>query len=319
MALESCFIFLLQVIGTFSLFYHNPVWPHDGADPYCLPQNSGYYGYTTNSDKMNIPCIYSDNLANWTLVGDALPNLPSWATKLPGAVWAPAVYNNDSYSYIMYYVLHTGPASMENGMQCISRAWSSTPEGPYDDYTSGPLICPSGWRNALDPSWMLDTDGTLYLTYKLDGENGNPSTIFGQQLSADGWNLVGRAKILITADQSWEAGTVEGPSMMPYNGKYYLAYSGNSYNTKSYAVGYAVCKTALGPCVKPLDHPIMVSNAGCFGPGGQEFFLDSGGNPWFMYHGWIPPITSYPGGKRATRIDPVGFDPSGKLIAYGPS
>lgn len=62
----------------------------------------------------------------------------------------------------------------------IFRAWSNSPAGPFIDYSTGPLICSDGWKNSLDPSWMLDDDGTAYLVWKNDGQGGNPSTIFGQ-------------------------------------------------------------------------------------------------------------------------------------------
>src|ERR1700693_2954640 len=65
------------------------VYPFDFPDPYVMVVGSSYYAYATNSVSGNIQIIESSDLTHWTAVGNALPNLPSWAT--PNHTWAPGV------------------------------------------------------------------------------------------------------------------------------------------------------------------------------------------------------------------------------------
>ena len=67
--------------------------------------------------------------------------------------------------------------------------------------------------------------------------------------------LIGEPVRLITRDQDWEDPLIENPSLTLHDGKYYLVYSGNWWESPAYALGYAVCESPLGPCVKPLDEP----------------------------------------------------------------
>ena len=79
-----------------------------------------------------------------------------------------------------------------------------------------------------------------------------PTTIYSQQLSADGLSVVGPAHRLIGATQSWEGNLVEAPSMIENAGTFWLFYSGNRWGTDNYGIGVARCATVVGPCTKPL-------------------------------------------------------------------
>lgn len=58
--------------------------------------------------------------------------------------------------------------------------------------------------------------------------------------------LVGDPTILISNDQPWEGQVVEAPFMWQQDGRYYLFYSGNGYDTPHYGVGYAVADRPEG-------------------------------------------------------------------------
>ena len=45
--------------------------------------------------------------------------------------------------------------------------------------------------------------------------------------------------------------------MIRYAGRYYLFYSGAGYANSSYATGYAICDTPLGPCRRVSDRPLL--------------------------------------------------------------
>ena len=82
--------------------------------------------------------------------------------------------------------------------------------------------------------------------------------------------------------------------MIYQHGHYLLFYSGNDWATSRYAVGYAVCKTPLGPCARPSIHPLMATNSQVSGPGGESPFLDAGGRLRVGYHAWTPGQEGYP-------------------------
>ncbi len=92
-------------------------------------------------------------------------------------------------------------------------------------------------------------------------------------------SLVGEPVKLIERDQAWERPLIENPAMVKHNGKYYLFYSGNWWESHQYAIGYAVCETVTGPCEKPLKEPWFKYKAPVMGPGGEAFFTRSGRKP----------------------------------------
>jgi beta-xylosidase len=102
---------------------------------------------------------------------------------------------------------------------------------------------------------------------------------------------------LLQPSQPWEASVVEGPFMWSSGGSYYLFYSGNNWNSASYAIGVAVCQGPLGPCTKPLAGPFFASKPNVAGPGGASVFQDSQGNPWIAFHAWLPGAAGYPNAR----------------------
>jgi beta-xylosidase len=125
-----------------------------------------------------------------------------------------------------------------------------------------------------------------------------PPSLWAQRLSDDGLAVAGEPTELFGADRAWEGGVVEGPSMVGHDGHYYLFYSANAYDTEHYAIGYAVCETALGPCTKPESGPWLGSSEHAQGPGGVEVFRDEADDLWIVFHAWIAGEVGYPDGVR---------------------
>ena len=50
--------------------------------------------------------------------------------------------------------------------------------------------------------------------------------------------------------QAWEGDVVEAPHICHRQGKFYLFYSGNSYQDGRYGLGYATADSLAGPYVK---------------------------------------------------------------------
>lgn len=73
-----------------------------------------------------------------------------------------------------------------------------------------------------------------------------------------------------------------------------------------YAIGFARCQTPLGPCQKPLDHPLLASDPTApiplIGPGGASLF-QVGDATWIAFHIWMGGASGSVGGVRSTLIE----------------
>lgn len=162
------------------------------------PDGAGHYTPMTHNRNFN-------NAAGWSAITDAFPpkDVPAfgkdgWAVK--GTSWAPDVnhlvsgrshcwaavtwltFARTDYdgSFAMYY----SPALKSNtGIHCIGLARGLKVEGPYNDSSTAPLICPEAEGGAIDASGYLDDDNKRYVVYKIDGyvfEVQRPSHCFDQ-------------------------------------------------------------------------------------------------------------------------------------------
>jgi arabinan endo-1,5-alpha-L-arabinosidase len=266
--------------------FRNPVLNQDFPDPDVLEINGTYYAYATNSNGINIQAAQSDDLVTWEYVGEVLPDHPAWADPDFGWMWAPDV-SAVGDGYLMYFTARF--AINEGGTQCIGTATSNDPLGPFEPVGDAPLICQISQGGSIDPSSFVDADGTRYILWKNDGNNGGGQAwLYIQKTSDDGLTLVGEPTRLMTADKAWEGVLVEAPILWQHNDQYYLFYSANSYLSQDYAVGYAVADEITGPYTKPRRGPFLGTSirAGLVGPGGQDIVLDDEGDPWMVFHTW---------------------------------
>jgi beta-xylosidase len=253
---------------------HNPVYARDFPDPFVLKVGRTYDAYATNGDGSNVQTATSSDLVHWRRGPDALPKLGSW--DFPGSTWAPEVVRHANGTYVLYY-------TASSGTQCVGRAVSKSPLGPFVDRFDGPLVCQKAAGGSIDP----DASGG-YLYWKNDGNSfGGRTHIWAQRLSADGLHLVGpRRAIESNGNQVWEGGVVEGPEMLRHAGRYYLFYSGGNFADDTYAVGYATCEGPLGPCTDAPENPILKTGCRAHGPGHNTF-----ADGRIVYHAWNPAHT----------------------------
>ena len=272
------------------------IYPFDFPDPFILPVGSSYYAFATNAAAGNIQIITSPDLVHWTTVGDALPHLAAWAA--PGATWAPSVLQRDG-TFVLYYSALDGVT----GEQCISEAVASQPQGPYVDSSKTPLVCQLALGGSMDPSPFVGADGSAYLTWKSQGANGQPATLWSQQLDLAGTALAaGSPSALLTPSQSWQGGIVEGPDMVVSGGDYLLYYSANAWQTANYAIGVVACTGPLGPCAPGSGQPLLASGPAFSGPGGPSVFTDAQGNPWMAFAAWLPGKVGFPNSRPLFHI-----------------
>jgi hypothetical protein len=126
-------------------------------------------------------------------------------------------------------------------------------------------------------------------------------------LTADGHQLIGRRARELTATQSWQSGVVEGPSMIAVGDLYYLFYGANHWDTGSAAIGYAVCRSPLGPCQnQSTQGPWLGTSGPIVGPSGPTVFVGSDGGYDIAFHAWSG-APGYPGRRRELFIEPLSF------------
>jgi len=297
--------------------YKNPVLAADFPDPFVLREGKTYYAFATNASGKNVRAAKSTDLASWTELPDALPILPSWAVANASLTWAPSVLKRGE-QFVLYF---TARDSVSN-WQCLGRAVANAPEGPYVDDSEAPFICQKALCGSIDASPFVDANGDAYILWKSDENAAGcnaPARLWSQRLGVDGLSLLGTPTELLRRDRNWEAPLVEGPSMVAVGGTYYLFYSAGHWESPEYAIGYATCASAAGPCTKKtLDAPLVRATEDVLGPGGQEVFTDASGKLWMAYHAWQSPIVGYSnGGARSLRIDRVTF--SGGVPSLVPS
>jgi beta-xylosidase len=295
----------LDLVG--GLLLDEPIVDGDFADPYALSEPDAVYIYATNTVHANIPVLElpKGQDVDARYLGDALPKLPSWTVK--GFQWAPAVWARPDGRFVMYYVTPSSDAPDNRG--CISRATSDDPAGPFVDDSTEAFICPLSQGGAIDPSVVVDDDGTPHLLWKSDGNCCKlPTIIYSQRLSSDGLSTAGEPVELLTATQPWEGDLIEAPSMVRKGSTHYLFYSANNWDSTNYAVGAAVCESITGPCHKPERTPWMASSGRSRGPGGEEFFAPPGSSEiWMVHHGWLPHQAGTPDGQRRLYLDRISF------------
>jgi arabinan endo-1,5-alpha-L-arabinosidase len=270
----------------------------DAADPFVIVDNGQPWLFTTNNGAGNVPAVSKDSTGH-LVVSDALPVLPAWA--VPGYTWAPAVtYIGDQW------VLAFTANHEASGRQCIGVATSPTIGGPYTP-APDPLMCDLGKGGSIDPSFVIDDTGAYWLLYKDDGNCcGLPTTLHSVLLTGDGTQLAGSPATLVTADQPWEEGLVEAPTMRRVGDRWLLLYSANTWDSANYAVGAAWCETPSGPCHKQPE-PALTNGPGIDGPGGVEFISASTIDTLAVaFHAWPEGSVGYrDGSTRRLRLGRV--------------
>lgn len=268
----------------------------DAADPFVIVDDRRPWLFTTNNAGRNVPVV-TGSRADGVVVSDALPTLPAWS--VPGFTWAPAVTATDDGWVLAFTARHRA-----SGRQCIGAATSPTVDGPYAPQPD-PLVCDPDRGGSIDPSFVADGSGRRWLLYKDDGNCcGLPTALRAAPLSPPATALAGPPALLLAADQPWEDGLVEAPSMAETGNRWLLLYSGNRWDTAGYAIGAAWCDTPVGPCHKQ-SHPALTEADRLEGPGGVEFVssLDVDGVA-VTFHAWPEGDVGY--GDGSTRRLQVG-------------
>jgi putative cell wall-binding protein len=279
-----------------------PVRARSYPDPFVLRVGSTYYAYATDGDLGEVQLVRSTDLVSWTAVGDVLQTAPSWAQD--DDVWAPAVAQLGTGAFVLYASF----VDTASGKRCIGTATAGSPEGPFRG-TGSALVCDHARNGVIDPDVFV-TGSTRYLLWKTEGVAGSePPAVWSQRLSADGLSRAGTAARIFESRQPWEGTLVENPSMVSVDGRTYLFYSGNEWESGSYAIGWAACAGPQGPCIAPPNRPLLRSEPGSriYGPGGGMVFADDAGH-WMPFAAWTDASrTTEATGQRALFLRRIRF------------
>ncbi len=295
--------------------YTNPVYDGYFADPFVLRVGDRYVAYGTGSavDGRFFEVLVSDDLATWRRVGGALQPV---ADELGTDYWAPEVVV-DQGRYWMYYSVGFGDQGHH-----LRVAVADEPEGPFTD--QGVNLTPHE-RFAIDPHPFRDPQtGQWYLYYARDvldaarvgthlavDEMATMSSLRAEPHvvvapSAD-WQIYQRDRPMYGAVYDWH--TIEGPAVVFRQGRYYCLYSAGSWLNESYAVGWAVATSPLGPWTEPTGDRgrLLTTVPGRVrGPGHNSIVTTPGGTDMVVYHAW-----DAAGERRQMWIDPLAWDADG--------
>jgi hypothetical protein len=98
-------------------------------------------------------------------------------------------------------------------------------------------------------------------------------------------------------------------------GTYWLFFSGNWFNTPSYALGVAACQSPVGPCTDTSPSPFLSSNQQGAGPGESSLFKD-GPETFLLYLPYhADPTQPWPTTPRPVSMVRLGFEPDGPYLA----
>ena len=306
--------------------YTNPLAPQipeDGvvescADPTVLhgqrPGDTAWYLYCT-TDPVNdedvdasgapifrrVPLMTSENLVDWTYVGESFTELPSWAE--PGAaLWAPDVVYSSTFDQYYMFVVVTNTTSAVSGVDgcasdsAIGVATSADPTGPWT-FSDTPVVAPRQNGDGCDFLWTYDPDvlgdtiadsGILYYGSYYGGIYG--TTL---RLTEDGATADTAGATMVAIDNKYE-----GANVIEKDGYFYLFVSAtNCCNgaLTGYSVFVGRSTDPLGPFVDREGVSLLAENTGgtpfltmngnhWVGTGHNTVFQDANGDWWTIYH-----------------------------------
>jgi len=283
------------------------------ADPSIIKAKDGfYYAYATKDPRFDgdtfhvIPIIRSNDLVNWTYVGDAFPNGNPPSADPSAGIFAPDIrYINDQY-YLYYSITNVaGTTTNTFGTpggddSAIGVATSSNPAGPFTDRgivvepTTNPC-CPPGpgnpsfFRATIDPAILPLPDGRRLIYY--GSYNGGLDV---RELTSDGLRTVPGTQRRIAIDNRYE-----GPFVVKRGQYYYMFVSATdccNFELTGYLVFAGRSTSPFGPFqdregksfldTRTGGEIALVQNGNQFvGVGHNAVITDDTGQDYIVYHG----------------------------------
>lgn len=272
------------------------------ADPTIFSSNGKFYlTGTRNVDPEGFSLLESEDLKHWSYARPDMMILRKGGNSFGSTgFWAPQILEYNG-GYLFAYTANE---------QCVLTS-SPSIAGTYTQSVIEPI---DGSEKNIDPFIFRDDDGRYYIYHVRFG--GGNYLWCGEFDPATGKIVQGTLKKCFDNTQGWEhtgsfpsAPIMEGPTVIKLDGKYYLFYSANHYQSIDYAVGYAVADSPLGPWVKNENNPMISRNiVREKGSGHGDIFFDNEGKMRYVYHVHYDDNSANP---RRTRIVTLNVDKSG--------
>ena len=268
------------------------------ADPTIFVENGKYYlTGTRNQEPLGFSILESTDLEHWTVPnGSSLQLILRKGDRTYGekGFWAPQYFKEKG----TYYFTYTA-----NEQTVI--ASSKSVFGPFRQKEVRPIDASA--KN-IDSFLFKDDDGKYYL-YHVRFNKGNYLWVAEFDMKK-GSIKPETLKQCMDCTEPWEktpnyksAPVMEGPTVMKWDGVYYLFYSANHFMNIDYAVGYATATATFGPWKKHPNSPIIHrSLVGENGSGHGDVFKGLDGKYYYVYHVHRSDSTVQP---RKTRIVPL--------------
>jgi arabinan endo-1,5-alpha-L-arabinosidase len=142
-------------------------------DPSIIQQGGTYYAFSTDvagpSSSGFLPIHCSQDKLSWTTCGNIFPEaLPAWVINdVPGitGLWAPDVsfFNGEYHVYYTGSVLYSQRSVI--GLVTNTTLDASDPDYKWVDHGQVLASKPGDDFNALDPTILVDSDTSVWLTY----------------------------------------------------------------------------------------------------------------------------------------------------------
>jgi arabinan endo-1,5-alpha-L-arabinosidase len=260
-------------------------------DPSIIRQGSTYYAYSTDvagyAENGNIPVHCSQDKVNWITCGSVFPGgMPGWIRqKVPGVsgLWAPDIsyFNGEYHLYYNGSKLHTQET-------VIGLATNNTldPNDPAYKWVDHGMVLRSKSGddfNALDPTILIDSDHSVWLTYGsywsgIKQRQIDPSTGMLLASNPTRYDLATRPGI--------PNNPIEGASLIHHGGYYYLFVSvdycceqNNAENNYKQAVGRS--KSPHGPFLDENGTRMMNGGGTVLLKGDHTWNAPGGGTAFF--------------------------------------
>ncbi len=268
------------------------------ADPTIYVENGKYYlTGTRNQEPQGFAILESTDLEHWTVPdGSSLQLILRKGDRTYGekGFWAPQYFKDKR----TYYFTYTA-----NEQTVI--ASSKSVFGPFQQKEVKPIDASA--KN-IDSFLFKDDDGKYYL-YHVRFNKGNYLWVAEFDIKK-GSIKPETLKQCMDCTEPWEktpnyksAPVMEGPTVMKWDGVYYLFYSANHFMNIDYSVGYATASSPFGPWKKHPNSPIIHrSLVGENGSGHGDVFKGLDGKYYYVYHVHRSDSTVSP---RKTRIVPL--------------
>lgn len=248
--------------------FKNPVTSNiDTGDPFIMRYNGTYYLYYTSR---GVECWTSSNLVKWKSVGRV--------ADIDGIPYAPEVYYYNGYFY-----MYTSP---DGGGHYVLR--SDSPTGPFEPISDN-------LGKSIDGSVFIDDDGKWYF-YRADGEG-----IMVHEMTSPS-DIRSAYKTAVPSMSGW----TEGPSVVKYNGVYFMTYCGNHYLSPGYRINYATSTSNPKKFTEATSNPLLVdTTTAAKGIGHNSIVIGPDLDSYYLVYHSMPDTDS---ARRETHIDRIYFN-----------